>query len=356
MTKQLFLTISWFLLFSNCASAEAQSSEPATAAALGQEKNLSLQETYLAEAATHGAARWTGARLPIKYHIEEKPLLQGYKPGLKLAVERAMQAWTVASQGKVSFSPAETSQAALLITWTNDSQKMNFAQELGHAEVICDGQGIAKANILLLTAPNGKGSMSDVWAEHAALHELGHSLGILGHSPDSTDVMYPTTTETESARLSNRDANTICALYSSKGDQYVRNIDLLKLTDYGNGASPALQAARLNVEASEALKSMQFAVAIQKLEQAHQMDPSSQVIISNLGGTYANVASLAAMMHKPQDAERYFKKAIDLLGKSKNQEALLPILSNYSTFLKSTGRVDDGNKIDAQIRASGGGN
>lgn len=47
-------------------------------------------------------------------------------------------------------------------------------------------------------------------------HELGHALGLLGHSPVRADLMYPETDET--SRLSQRDINTITKLYQMKVD------------------------------------------------------------------------------------------------------------------------------------------
>jgi len=47
-------------------------------------------------------------------------------------------------------------------------------------------------------------------------HELGHALGLLGHSPVRADLMYPETDET--SRLSQRDINTINKLYQMKVD------------------------------------------------------------------------------------------------------------------------------------------
>ena len=74
------------------------------------------------------------------------------------------------------------------------------------------------------------------------MHELGHALGILGHSPNSEDVMYASTLPSENALLSAKDASTIVALYSSAGDKFIQNIDVTKMTNVGPGASPALQA------------------------------------------------------------------------------------------------------------------
>ncbi|MCC7529703.1 MAG: matrixin family metalloprotease [Candidatus Melainabacteria bacterium] len=52
--------------------------------------------------------------------------------------------------------------------------------------------------------------------KNVVTHELGHALGLLGHSPMRADLMY---TETdEASRLSQRDINTIKRLYQMKVD------------------------------------------------------------------------------------------------------------------------------------------
>ena len=47
-------------------------------------------------------------------------------------------------------------------------------------------------------------------------HELGHALGMLGHSPVKGDMMYTNTDEY--SRISQRDINTITKLYQRKAD------------------------------------------------------------------------------------------------------------------------------------------
>ena len=47
-------------------------------------------------------------------------------------------------------------------------------------------------------------------------HELGHAMGMLGHSPEKGDLMYPVTDE--HSRISERDLNTLKRLYTKKVD------------------------------------------------------------------------------------------------------------------------------------------
>ena len=81
--------------------------------------------------------------------------------------------------------------------------------------------GVAR---ILVTAHWGNGREASV-AElyNAVLHEMGHALGLLGHSPDALDVMFPDIGLSRSEGLSQRDRDTLVALYQSPIGRRIRN-------------------------------------------------------------------------------------------------------------------------------------
>ena len=61
----------------------------------------------------------------------------------------------------------------------------------------------------------GDGSLADLHNLYAAmLHEMGHALGLGGHSPERADIMYPRVRRSAEEGLSRRDRNTLRALYT----------------------------------------------------------------------------------------------------------------------------------------------
>ncbi len=332
-------------LLSSTAQAQESNSTIATAA-------KGIEPNYLAVAAANGAARWPSGRLPIKVWIKDDPSVPGFRPEFKAVVESALKDWTAATKDRIRFVTGTAADANMTFSWTTDSKEMMSTTEGGHAVVIPDGDGIFKATITLLTKQLDGKPISDAYAKHIDLHEIGHALGILGHSESADDIMYgvinPGDTRTA---LSQSDINTVNTLYSPAGDAFANKpIDLEKMTAVGDQSSPIMRSVRLNAEAAVLLQQSKYADAMHKLEEAHSLDPTNNLISGNLGSVYANVAAFAVMMRKTADADSYFQKAIALLEKSGNNSVLKTVLTNYATVLRSSGRMAEAEKLDVKAR------
>ena len=337
-------SIAFGLALSNFCTLESLAADSAKPQSLG----------YLKQASEKGASRWPQERLPIKVNVQDGADVAGYRASYSQDLKSAFDQWQKMTDQKIRFEMVSAEKAAIKISWTDDIKEMMSSTEAGHTEVVPDDKGILQVTMKLLTKEMNGAQMSDAYATHMMLHEIGHALGILGHSPNSSDIMYSTINPGDvNDKLSDADVKTIIALYSSAGDSVVNKpLDLEQMSHAGDSNSPVMQAVRLNDEAATLLKNNQYAPALHKLEEAHALQPNNALITQNLGGLYQNIGNLAGMMGKMADAERYYQKAIPLLELSTNKDILKLVLKNYATILRANGQLDDAVKIEQKIKTT----
>jgi tetratricopeptide (TPR) repeat protein len=198
---------------------------PAQASVQAPDNDDYLQEM---ERPPVGLPTWPKARMPIKVLIHLGDSVPGYKKQWKDILVRSFEDWSQASRGLVRFQiftdPKKAADApgdVLLDCSFSDDERHShggFANdaEAGEAKMYLDPDGLRKGSITILTKSlSSILPLTDNRIRLICLHEIGHALGLAGHTHNPDDIMfYSTTFKDEWRELSGRDARTIQRLYS----------------------------------------------------------------------------------------------------------------------------------------------
>lgn len=175
-------------------------------------------DDYLAEVDSDGLNRWEPSRFPLKVFIADGSGVAGYSPAYSTILKTSFEDWAKCSRGLISFVfVKERSKADIECSWLADSSKLSNSAESGETRLLSSKlHGIVHGTIRLLTMPILPGQrVTDNSVRMMCLHEIGHVLGLTGHTTNPDDTMfYSSTISARWTNLTQRDANTIVRLYS----------------------------------------------------------------------------------------------------------------------------------------------
>lgn len=279
--------------------------------------------------------RWDPKTFPLKVYIQPKQELPKYYFS---AVQQAFISWSKATNGYLKFEFINTEQNADIdfrfINKDNSQCKdQNCKYVLAYATPTVTGNKLKKFDIKFSTTDNYNQLFKQKDIYLASMHEIGHALGIMGHSFNEDNLMYPSNVEENplhskfrSRGITLQDINTIRLLYAIK-------------PDVSNGSY-----------SFEELKKLVYAPIIlgnsneinnQKLEQAKKYIKNAP----NLPNGYIDMASAYYELGNYQEAIQNLYKAMVLTS---TDDAKFPILYNM-TIVYYEARDYDNALIYAQM-------
>ena len=159
--------------------------------------------------------RWPEKQMPLEVHLPRPPDGLFEDPdGIFDSVRDGVLDWTdVAAPGVPSFVFVENKgDADIPIVWAAEPDGGWYIAFCAY-----EGNLLTKrfaVSHILVTARWGDGRVADLHEVYdTVLHEMGHALGLAGHSPDAGDVMAPRVGGSRTG-LTDRDRNTLKALYA----------------------------------------------------------------------------------------------------------------------------------------------
>ncbi len=175
-----------------------------------------MEPTYLEACLKDGlTVRWPDSAMPIKVYVapfrwyEKSKQRESY--AYNQMVYDAFDTWQKLSGELVRFQQVASQAASQIdVSWRRVDRT-----SLGHCQYLINPQGLLYSAEIKIGISDGLvhaqyNDMDEV--RHTILHEVGHAIGLVGHSDGGSDMMY-VPHQYGVTQLSPRDADTLVALY-----------------------------------------------------------------------------------------------------------------------------------------------
>jgi len=266
--------------------------------------------TFIKQAiGVNGVVRWSLLK-PVSVWIERNPNgVRNIQPGFEKQILSALDQWRQALGQQIVFETQSTPEnAQIQISWSNSIDTQGHSGDGGTSYTagltvpdIRDNQ-LRAMHVTLATYDILGNAQQEETIFAVSLHEMGHALGLLGHSENPDDVMFVRNHKV--AKLSGGDIRTIRTLYSMPAD-------VSNMTSSASGGDPLLKA-------QQALTRVEATIA--RLEKQSQLDGTA-LSTMNLGVAYFQKARLLETLKDPQKpAKPFYDKAITALNSAIRKE------------------------------------
>jgi tetratricopeptide (TPR) repeat protein len=224
--------------------------------------------------------------------------------------------------------------------FTDDITKVHSLAEHGETVSEITPKGLTHATITILTVedPNDQDKLTDNLMYGICLHELGHALGVRGHSLNPSDVMFfCVPTGDRRFDLSARDIATVHHIYTT--DIRIANAQLIGESD----------AVTLNNDGVELMAKGNIDEAISKFETSLRLSQENNPAKHNLCMALNNQGIALCKQTKYDQAEPILKRASELVANDDSNRA--SIVKNYVLLLTLMHKTSEAEKWQTSLAA-----
>ncbi|MBX2859753.1 MAG: tetratricopeptide repeat protein, partial [Vampirovibrio sp.] len=293
------------------------------------------EDNYLVYAISGGkVVHWDTTHMPLKVYIHDGRKVPGWKSPMKSYVRDAMRAWQSASRHRIRFAETKNPDSAdIIVRW-----KQQLAHnKVGESPFQSLGNKIIRSDVTIAThhAQTGK-PLPLPMIRTTAIHELGHALGIQGHSPYANDIMYYSVQPEQGTALTRRDTKTIQMLYKVEAD--IKNDASMSTTQVRSYYNLVQQAASLQ-------KQGQIQKAISLYEEALALDSKDAKLHFVLG-------VLHQQLKHTNQAIRFYKSALVRDRNLNDAKGYLGglLINEAVRYSKSNSRAQAKSKLSEAVR------
>lgn len=317
-----------------------------------------LEDNYIINAIeTKDIIHWNLEDFPLRVYIQDSDDVPRY---YTTKIKEALNEWQKRT-GFITFKLVESPNSSNIDVVfkelpKNDCNENGCPYVIGLAEhTITGGDKLDKMTVTIYkTNPFGD-DFFETEIYHTALHELGHALGIMGHSPVKSDVMYSNNKEIYDMfaayrpsvlDISIRDLKTITLLYKifptvtnskiTNKEKYLYapivlgtddSVLMAKLEELKNYIKkyPSISTGYINISSVYAQLG-EYEQAIEELETAHKLANSDEekfLVEYNSAMIYFNMQKFSQATNHAQNALNY-----------KNDPNLTELLNEIDTITK----------------------
>lgn len=245
--------------------------------------------------------RWNIKSFPLNVYIQDCSDIPSY---YRSNIISAMNQWATRTTF-VRFNIVKNENQAQIIIKFKDIGKNNCTTTDCKYVIAYTEPQISNNNLKSMTLtfyktnPLGK-ALKPQEIYSTTLHETGHTLGIMGHSQNPSDIMFATKDSNAhkrsifgDLRLSKRDLNTLVLLYRT----------MPTITNSNDFNKESMYYPPLVIGSSQELMDKK----ITELKQYIKDYPNIATGYINLGGAYADMGNFESALHYMQLAEKYSK-------------------------------------------------